>query len=489
MQNSAAAVWFGNEAWPSGASPGAFARDVFRIEKCRTDKERAFAFYKWFLRCMIRGNILPTVPGFGGMVRTSNPLHTFLWGSHECTGWGWVATEALQSAGMKARRSVINNAGHTFYEVWYTGDDGRAGWHAFDPYMGWYLLNEHDEVASLEEISANPDLVTRPRAGSSVRFGHHPERSTAQNYAFNCGDNIDVVQPVRNEETAYHPQVGQVYSNLWRPELPDLAWTDERSPAGLVCDIALYDEEGKPRYPEHLPYWSNYAWPAASRGGQVVRWHGCGALRWQPLQFGEAATLSSLNAVFDRGTVRPKGPNTHCEIWYRIQLPAIATYLRLNPNVEASGSDLLGFALSTDGGKTVESVHWANGAPPTLITYGTQPGKSVRGLREFDLRIDMSSKSSSSPLCIRQLGITVGYHCNMQVLPRLLPGDNPLYLQAGALNGVRLAAEWAYTQAGKETLESVVLDKPGRAARTVRAEVERPQDVIMRGVTLRCLPK
>src|SRR5688572_4019760 len=119
---NAKGVWFGNEAWPSGASPGAFAKDVFRIEKCRTDKEKALAFNKWFLRCMNRG-MLPHVPGMGGLLRTADPLHSFLWGHHECTGWGWVATEALQAAGLKARRSVVSNSGHTFYEVWYAGED------------------------------------------------------------------------------------------------------------------------------------------------------------------------------------------------------------------------------------------------------------------------------------------------------------------------------------------------------------------------------
>ena len=40
-------VWFGNRAWPSGRSPGDFAGDIFRLEGCRSDKEKALAFYGW----------------------------------------------------------------------------------------------------------------------------------------------------------------------------------------------------------------------------------------------------------------------------------------------------------------------------------------------------------------------------------------------------------------------------------------------------------
>ncbi len=190
-------MWFGNELWPSGKSPGAFARDVFRLENCKTDKQRALAFYTWFQRCMCRGR-MPETPGFNGMLTSSDPLTTFAWGHHQCTGWGWVATEALQAAGVKARRSVVNNSGHTFYEVWYAGENGKESWHAFDPFLGWYLLNEDGEVASCAELAANPDLSIHPRGGPS-RLGNHPERSVL-GYSHYTGDNLDIVQPVRNEE-------------------------------------------------------------------------------------------------------------------------------------------------------------------------------------------------------------------------------------------------------------------------------------------------
>jgi hypothetical protein len=485
---NASGVWFGNEAWPSGSSPGAFARDVFRLENCRTDRERAMAFNSWLLRCMHRGPNL-RLPGMGGYIHSADPLSLFTsWGHNECTGWGWVAAEALQAAGMKARRSVAFASGHTFYEVWYAGEDGKEGWHAFDPFIGWYFLNDRGEVASCEELAANPDLVLHPRPGGRTRLGHHPERSGWM-HRYKVHDLLDIEQPVRNEELRYEPQVGQVYANLWRPELPELSWPANK---GAHCDISLYDEEGKARYPEHLPYWKHYTWPTANTNGingtQEVRWHGCGALRWNPLEYGAQVAWRAHNAVFENGGVRPSGVRKHCEVWWHIKVPYLATHLRLCPAVDVGGGDLVGFSVSPDAGRSLHSIYWQSGSPPKTIDNGPGEGPSVRGMREFWLRLDMSTQSETSPLRVRGLHICVGYQLNMNLLPRLLPGSNPLYLQAEKLDGVKLSAEWAYTHPEGEKLETVSLEKASRAAKSVDPGIKKPDDIVMRGVTLRCLP-
>jgi len=107
-------------------------------------------------------------------------------------------------------------------------------------------------------------------------------------------------------------------------------------------------------------------------------------------------------------------------------------------------------------------------------------------LQEFWLRVDMSTQSATSPLCLRGLQITVGYQLNMNILPRLIPGENKLYLQADKLDGVKLSAEWAFTHPEGERVETVTLEKAGRAARTINPIVKKPDELIMRGVTLRC---
>jgi hypothetical protein len=430
------------------------------------------------------------LPGMGAAIHSADPTLLFTsWGHNECTGWGWVAAEALQAAGMKARRAVAFKSGHTFYEVWYAGEDGREGWHAFDPFIGWYFLNERGEVASCAELASNPDLVLHPRSGGRSRLGHHPDRSGFL-HRYQVDDLLDVIQPVQNYELRFEPRAGQSYTQLWRPELPELAWKDAATQRAAHCDISLYDEEGKPRYPEHLPYWKNYAWETAGsgiNGNQAVRWHGCGALRWQPLELGAAGAWRSANAVFENGTVRPAGAKKHCEVWWHIKLPYLATYLSIHPAADLGGGDLLGFAVSPDAGRSVHSLYWKAGDPPKQILNGPGEGPSVRGLQEFWVRLDLSTQSPASPLRVRGLQLTVGYQLNMNVLPRILPGDNTLYLQAEKLDGVKLSAEWAYTHPDGEKLDSVSLDAAGRASKKVNPGVNRPEDIVMRGVTLRCV--
>jgi hypothetical protein len=488
----ATGVWFGNKSWPSGSSPGAFARDVFRLEGCKTDREKALAFNDWLLRCMNRGANLKT--GLGSYVHSADPTLLFTsWGHNECTGWGFIATEALQAAGLKARRSVAFASGHTFYEVWYKGLNGKEGWHAFDPFIGWYFLNEEGEVASCEELASNPDLVLHPRPGGRSRLGHHPERSLAL-HRYQVHDLLDIIQPIQGYELKYHPKIGQTYSNLWRPEVPELAWTTEgAATSGAHCDISLYDEEGKPRYPQHFPYWKPYVWPTPSgqnsiNGREAVRWHGCGCLRWQPLLWGEDVTWRSHHAVFENGTVRPSGVKKQCVVWWHIQIPYMATYMRLGIAADAGGSDLIGFAVSPDAGKSLFSLHWKSGHPPKMLENGPSGAPSIRGLQEFWLRLDMSTQSETSNLRIRGLQINVGYQLNMNILPRIVPGENELYLEAEKLDGVKLSADWAYTHASGEKLDTVELSRSGNVSRKVNSDITKPDDITMRGVTLRCLP-
>ncbi|MBI3830197.1 MAG: hypothetical protein HY291_11810 [Planctomycetes bacterium] len=487
----ATGVWLGNSAWPSGSSPGAFARDVFRLERCETDRDRALVFNKWLLRCMNRGPNM-RLPGLGGYIHSADPHLLFTsWGHNECTGWGWVATEALQAAGMKARRAVTNDSGHTFYEVWYKGLDGKEGWHAFDPFIGWYFLNEAGEVASCEELAANPDLVTHPRPGGRERLGHHPERSGVL-HRYKVGDNLDVVQPVKNYELRYEMRPGMSFSNLWKPQIPELALRYKEGEEGAHCDIAFYDEDGKPRYPEHHPYWKHYVWPTGRSsgisGGEAVRWHGSGTLRWEPLLYGQAMTHSSANAVFENGTLRPTGAKKHCEVWWHIKLPYLASYLRLNVAADCGGGDLIGFAVSPDAGRSLHTLYWERSAPPKLLSFGPDSVPGIKGMQEFWLRCDISTQSATSPLRIRGLGIHVGYQVNMHILPRLVPGANELYLQAEKLEGVKLTADWAYTHPDGEKVERVELAKSGRSARSVEPGIKKPDDLIMRGVTVKCLP-
>ncbi len=151
---------------------------------------------------------------------------------------------------------------------------------------------------------------------------------------------------------------------------------------------------------------------------------------------------------------------------------------------------MLGISVSPDNGQSLHNLHWSGSHPPKVIDLNPKTAPSIAGLREFLIRIDMSSQSSSSNLRVRGFQINVGYQVNMNVLPRLLPGENELYLKADSISpDVKLQAEWAYSHPSDEMVDTVTLDKSGESKVKKTLDIKQPSDIIMRGVSLKCLPK
>ena len=504
---SAKGIWLGNDAWPSNKSCGQFAKDVFRLVDAKTDKQKALAFYDWFTRCMMRGPNLHKPHGAGGYSRCYDPLVLLTsWGYGECTFWGWVATECLNGAGLKTRRVAVHNQGHTYYEVWYKGDDGVEQWHAFDPYLGWYFLNENGEVASCEQLAANPQLAQDPLPGHPVPLGHHPER-TGLAHRHRTEDQLFIDQAHRFEQNHWDLQRGMQVTINFMPEAPNKALfthhpktgetpVDGR-PNGAHCDMAEISRLGFRQYEKHIPYWQNYMWPTPGKTqlneGRPVRWHGAGGLRWKPLLYGSEVTCDARNARFENGFLKPTGPHDFTEVWYHFKLPYLVAWLSLDYDVVGAGGDFFGFALSADDRRSWWSLPTRTHAPHYgAISNGQEEWKTgqpnVQGLQEFWLRIDMHTHSANPTLAMQALDVAVGFQHNMHVQPRLVPGRNRLWLEADQLDdGSKLQAEWIYHIDGKQLRSAVTLDKQGRAGDTVAAQVDAPEKILMTGVKLNCL--
>lgn len=504
---TASNVWIGNGAWPSNRSCGDFAKDVFRLAGAATDKQKALAFYDWLTRCLLRGPN-PLVPdGAGGY---SNCFDTLLiltsWAGGECTYWGWVATECLNGAGLKARRVVVHNSGHTYYEVWYRGDDGIEQWHAFDPFGGWYFLNERGEVASCAELAANPCLVQDPLPGHPVPLGHHPDRANLA-HRHRTEDQIVIDQIPRSESLDWELQRGMEVVFNFMPEAPGEALltrhpslgepNTEAFPNGSHCDIAEISRLGFQQHAKHVPYWKNYLWPTPSQQllneGRPVRWHGSGALRWKPLLQGAGATCESRLAVFDRGTVRPANRHDFCEVWWHFKLPFMVSGITIDYDVIGSGGDYWGLALSADHRRSLWPLPMKSHGPHYGVTGNGQAQwkahqSSVQGLREFWLRLDMVTHAEQPTLAMQAMNITVRFQHNMFVQPRLVPGANPLWIEAGELPpGAVLEGEWNYLLRGAQHREKVTLAKSGRAARVLDVPAVSPEEIVMTGVRLACI--
>lgn len=503
-------VWLGNHSWPSNRTCGDFARDVFRLSGAKTDKQKALAFYDWMTRCMMGGPNLPMPNNAGDYARSYEPLLQLTsWGHGECTYWGWIATECLNAAGVKARRVVAQGNGHCFHEVFYRGDDGREQWHAFDPFLGYYFLNEHGEVASCAEIGANPRLVQDPLPGHPEPLCHDPDGGLA--YRHRMEDQLFIDQPMRNDVNAWRLRKGMEVTCNFMPAPAAMALFPRRregevwgaSPAGSHCGISVLSREGCIAQPKHLPYWKNYMWPAAERSsasgvigtsGLPVRWHGAGALRWRPLKYGAAAAAEVHNAVFEDGVLRPTGRSHFAEVWYNLRLPFLASQISIGYDVVGDGGDYFGLTLGSDGGRRV----WPTMKLPTHAPHFGRVSNgqaewlagesSVQGLRDIWLRLDFFSQSASPKLAIRGLRIAVAFQHNMYIQPRILPGQNPLWLEAGELDaGDRVHAEWIYQLRGEENRARLELDKPGRAETTINLDAADPSEVWTTGIRLACV--
>lgn len=486
-----ARAWAGNERWPSGRNMGEFARDVFRLEGCKSDRDKAMAFYKWLIRCFMRGPNYDVPSGFGGYSRTFDVLPMFTsFGCFECTGWGWIAAEALCAAGMKARRIVGQNDGHTIYEVWYKGEDGRESWHAFDAHQGWWFQNRAGSVASCEELTADPQLVHDPIA-HAVPLAYNRDMSYLGK-RHDWGDALDIVQELQNETLAYELKPGMEYANLFAPADPSqVLYCGAEYPFGAHCHIPEYDTTGAVLYPQHEPYWHNYRFRFQDDGWygsrNPARSHGAGALRWMPLLQGAAAADYAHHAVFENNTLRPAGVSKFCEVWYRIRLPYYASYLKVEGFLRGGWSDYFGIAISPD--RRVVTPLWTNLRGGFRHQNGLEERKnnkpSVQYLRDFYLRLDMHGHSAVLPR-LESLRLVVGYQHNMFTQPFLLPGGNKLFIEGADTGADRISARWNYTICGREETQELSLDGGTRVEKTVELKAERPQDITMRGLVVNC---
>ena len=72
----------------------------------------------------------------------------------------------------------------------------------------------------------------------------------------------------------------------------------------------------------------------------------------------------------------------------------------------------------------------------------------------------MSGKNGSG-LTVLSLGITVGFQTNMMTLPRLVPGDNMLYIKSETLDDAQLKAEWVYSDRQGQKVQTLLSTRPG----------------------------
>ena len=110
------------------------------------------------------------------------------------------------------------------------------------------------------------------------------------------------------------------------------------------------------------------------------------------------------------------------------------------------------------------------------------------GVEATDLGVDMFSHKADPSVVLQALDVAVGFQHNMHVQPRLVPGENPLWLEAADVDkGTTLTAEWVHQIGGKEHRPAITLDKAGKAEDGVTVDVACPSDIRMTSVKVNCV--
>ncbi len=110
-----------------------------------------------------------------------------------------------------------------------------------------------------------------------------------------------------------------------------------------------------------------------------------------------------------------------------------------------AGNDYWGLSISGDNRQSWWQLPLGSCAPHWGVVQNGQAewkaGKpSICGLKEFWLRIDMASHNPNPTLAVNAMQIGVGFAHNMFVQPRLVPGENELWLEAAEPAGWQQAA-------------------------------------------------
>ena len=211
--------------------------------------------------------------------------------------------------------------------------------------------------------------------------------------------------------------------------------------------------------------------------------------RWQAIRLG-GHSRHPLGAKRLRWLSKPTCNFT--EVWYHIKVPYQINQLLIDYDIMGGSNDYCGFAISTDDRRSLWSLkqksykpHWGNIENGQAEWVRGEP--SVQGLKEFWLRVDMYSHDEKPTLALQALNITVEFQHNMNLQPRILPGENPLYLEAETVDdGSVLEAEWIFQVNGEQEKIKLGLKSAGVIEERIQRDEKCPSELFMTGLRLTC---
>jgi len=373
-----------------------------------------------------------------------------VYGYSFCTQQGVTAAALAKAAGLKSR--VIGVPGHGMYEVQYGG-----GWHAFCTTSGFFVRTRAEDrhIASMDEMKADPTLVTKARvegragepflpcAGGPEILGEKegtkecPYALTYRHY-----DEKFFVAGAKKWKSlgAPNPSRHAVWVPLRRGESLRLEWAAAETyvppkiaerfwPPRHLCGAK---DKANPFFPELAPYGRKV------KGRVTYRYPGRGVHVWRPRLEGSGA-LASLavaeNVRASRGSLAPLDASKPAVAEFEVTGP----YVYVDGAVEGTthlgeGGSLRLLFRGTDPDVPWEEIHSAaRGERALNIRLGervqpTRPAdkKKARAYTRyrFRVRVEMRGEAALSEFVLRGR-----VQHNWCALPQLVPGRNEIELR------------------------------------------------------------
>ncbi|HET6427391.1 MAG TPA: hypothetical protein VM389_03480 [Phycisphaerae bacterium] len=428
------------------SSLAAIAHDLYR--DCKSDEEKAVATWYFVRRLHFHWPHIPTWDSI-------DLINSY--GFALCGYQSNMYCQIAAAGGLKVR--TMHPTSHVIAEAWY--DDA---WHMFDCQVGWFARNRKGAVASVEELKADPTLVTdaiKEGRASAPYFQCRDNPASGTNYAATARlggsprpiDKRLVINLRRGESIVRH--WANEGKSWYKPG--ETNWTQPRhSCTGQTIDA---------NDPVNWPYWKPYAQVARTDGDKVIygvkRTYGNGRAVYEPDlagAFADGLAPDGLQGVAGKGA-GGGGPNLHpakaaeaATATFTIDLPYVGVDAWLDlEGVRKTEQDQL--AVYTKRPSQPWKKVWTP-AGTGKIQAEKIPLKDAAWFGHgFQVKFEMTAAAAAGDVGIDRFKVTSVFMNNIYSLPYLMPGENTIRLTAaeGAdLSANALTLEYAWQEQGKD---------------------------------------
>lgn len=445
-----------------------------------SDEQKAIAIYEFVRRVLFHYEQRAEKNDAGYDLDAIRLINTY--GYSFCTQQMLVLVTLWRQAGIDSQFWGV--PGHSTAQASYGGKE-----HWFDPLIGGFAFSPKDKtVASLQEIAADPTVLTRAAAEGRASPTFMPcgdvlaadaiRLTTSAEYARACAALKDDVTYMATHAGAGQPMGGP------RPSLFEPDWTlrpGEKVTFLWDCIDGEFNIKADPIVKELPPnhfcgvvadqkdkanwrFWKPY--PKEINGVTTCRYFANGRQSFAPRftnEYHKRGFEANSYGWFGFGGnaaphLRPKQAGTPAGIVYKMSTPFVYTSAEVTAEFHrATADDVSRLFVSIDAGATWNKIWDAADAPGTRGPGKVEARASlkdlVRGQRDFWVRAESATGGDLARAGLHAIGVDAVFQHNMFARPFLVPGRNEVTVRTAnpeTLAHDAFSVTWAWQEAGRE---------------------------------------